>query len=134
MGQLPIHFYSSTVRFSQLSIWCFMLIYILDEAVLSRMITTIDDRANGFRHILIPMTMSEANPTSATALSHTILALSAYHCSGPRRALEHKVKALNHLSRSWSEDSYAARLTQMAACMMLCVYEVGRISIALNIF
>lgn len=98
------------------------------------MITTIDDRANGFRHILIPMTMSEANPISAKALSHTMLALSAYHCSRPQRALEHKVKAINHLSRSWNEDSYAGRLTQMAACMMLCVYEVGRIWATLNVF
>lgn len=98
---------------------------ILDESVLSRMLTTLDDDTNGFRHILIPMAMSSVAPVSAKALIYAMLALSACHNQDLQRAWEHKVKAIASLARSWNETGYAAQLTKMAASMMLCVYEVS---------
>ncbi|ORX93487.1 fungal-specific transcription factor domain-domain-containing protein [Clohesyomyces aquaticus] len=92
------------------------------DSVLARMVTTVDDNTNGFRLDLIPMALSSSDPTSKSLLEAT-LALSSFHLGRPEVALRHKVRAIKSLSES-IETSTSAKLTQLGACMMLCVYSV----------
>ncbi|KAF5863504.1 hypothetical protein ETB97_010005 [Aspergillus alliaceus] len=94
------------------------------EAVLSRMITTLDNETNGFRHVLLPMILSYPVRIPAKALWHGILALSAFYLGHSKQALAHKTAAIGLLSRSFEVSDSPSRLIQIAACMMLCVYEV----------
>ncbi|KAF2261694.1 hypothetical protein CC78DRAFT_469656 [Lojkania enalia] len=92
------------------------------DNVLARMITTIDDDTNGFRRSLIPMALSSSDPASRSLLQAT-LALSSFHLGRNEDALRHKVKALKSLSSSF-QNGNSSKLSQFAACMMLCVYSV----------
>jgi hypothetical protein len=92
------------------------------DSVLARMITTIDDNTNGFRLDLIRMALSSSDASSRSLLQAT-LALSSFHLGRPEEALKHKVLAIKSLNESLQGD--AQRMTQIAACMMLCVYSVG---------
>ncbi|KAB8217909.1 fungal-specific transcription factor domain-containing protein [Aspergillus novoparasiticus] len=96
------------------------------EAVLSRMITTMDDHTNGFRNILLPMILTDTTNSARRALLHGVLALSAFYLGRLRQTLDHKVKAIKYLSQSCkaSDADSASRIIQLAACMLLCVYEV----------
>jgi hypothetical protein len=94
-----------------------------DDSILSRMITTIDDDTNGFRHELIPIALSSSEASSKGLLEAT-LALSSFHLGKQEEALMHKVKAINSLSKSFNGQN-ASRIAQFSACMMLCVYSVG---------
>ena len=96
-----------------------------DDSVLARMITTIDDNTNGFRLDLIPMALSSSDVSSRSLLQAT-LALSSFHIGRPEEALRHKVEAIKSLSESFQGER-TSKLTQLAACMMLCVYSVSRI-------
>jgi hypothetical protein len=95
----------------------------IDDSVLSRMITTIDDNTNGFRFELIPIALSSSD-TSSRGLLEAMLALSSFHLGKQEEALMHKVKAIKSLSSSFQGGS-ASRIAQFSACMMLCVYSVG---------
>ena len=95
---------------------------LVDDSVLSRMITTIDDNTNGFRFELIPMAMSSSD-ASSRGLLEAILALASFHVGKQEEALVHKVKAIKSLSTSFRGGN-ASRVAQFAACMMLCVYSV----------
>ena len=86
------------------------------------MITTIDDSTNGFRLDLIRMALSSSD-ASAISLSQATLALSAFHLGRAEEALKHKVRAIKSLSESFRTDK-ASKPTQLAACLMLCVYSV----------
>lgn len=99
------------------------LIANIDDQVLARMVTTIDDNTNGFRLDIIPMALS--SDAGSQSLLHATLALSSYHLGREEDALNHKVKALKLLSESF-KHSIASRLSQFAACMMLCVYSVSK--------
>ncbi|KAH7135689.1 fungal-specific transcription factor domain-containing protein [Dendryphion nanum] len=92
------------------------------DSVLARMITTIDDNTNGFRLKLIPMALSSTDASSKSLLQ-AISALSSFHLGRSEEALQHKVKAIKSLSKSFQEGP-SAMLTQFATCMMLCVYSV----------
>ncbi|KAL4887865.1 fungal-specific transcription factor domain-containing protein [Aspergillus ambiguus] len=96
------------------------------EAVLSRMITTVDDDTNGFRNILLPMILTNTTHIAGKALLHGILALSAFYLGHVGQALDQKVKAIKYLSQSCkaSDADSSSRMIQLAACMLLCVYEV----------
>lgn len=87
------------------------------------MVTTVDDDTNGFRLDLIPMALSSSDASSRSLLQAT-LALSSFHIGRPEEALQHKVKAIKSLSESFQTET-ASKLTQLAACMMLCVYSVS---------
>jgi hypothetical protein len=92
------------------------------DSVLARMITTIDDNTNGFRLDLIRMALASSDASSRSLLQAT-LALSSFHLGRPEEALKHKVRAIKCLNESLQGDGQ--RMTQIAACMMLCVYSVG---------
>lgn len=95
--------------------------------VVARMITTVDDSTNGFRLQLVPMALTSTE-LSAMSLLQAILAVAAFHLGSRDEALGHKVKAIEALSHSFSEESVLdekTRLTQFAACMMLCTYSVS---------
>ena len=65
---------------------------------------------------------------SATSLLQAILAVSAFHLGDLEGALNHKVEAIVALSQSFNNifpPSEQTQLTQLAACMMLCVYSVS---------
>ncbi|KAJ5890118.1 hypothetical protein N7504_010928 [Penicillium tannophilum] len=96
------------------------------EAVLSRMITTVDDDTNGFRNILLPMILTDTTHIAGKALLHAVLALSAFYLGHLGQALDQKVKAIKYLSQSCkaSDADSSSRMIQLAACMLLCVYEV----------
>ncbi|KAF2656195.1 hypothetical protein K491DRAFT_715581 [Lophiostoma macrostomum CBS 122681] len=96
------------------------------DAIIARMITTIDDGTNGFRLDVIPMALSSSDAASRSLLQST-LALSSFHLGRPEAALRHKVEAIKALSESFSETPHS-RLTQIAACMMLTVYSVFDVS------
>lgn len=104
----------------------------IDESVLSRMITTIDDSTNGFRLELIPIAISSSDASSRGLLEAT-LALSSFHLGQQKEALMHKVKAIKYLSTSIQGDN-ANRIAQFSACMMLCVYSVCATLISLELF
>jgi hypothetical protein len=94
----------------------------IDDQVLARMVTTIDDNTNGFRLDIIPMALS--GDAGSQSLLQATLALSSYHLGREEDALNHKVRALKSLSESFQHCN-ASRLSQFAACMMLCVYSVS---------
>jgi hypothetical protein len=92
------------------------------DSVLARMITTIDDNTNGFRLDLIQMALSSSDASSRSLLQAT-LALASFHLGRPEEALKHKVRAIKSLNESLQGEGQ--RMTQIAACMMLCVYSVS---------
>lgn len=87
------------------------------------MITTVETN-NGFRGELLPMALSGSS-FAARGLFNAILALSAFHRHGPGAALLYKTYALQLLSHSLGKESIADILPQLAASMMLCVYNVS---------
>lgn len=89
------------------------------------MISTVDSN-NGFRLKLLPIALSGSN-FAAKSLRSAILALSAFHRFGSGAALPYKIQALQLLSRSLDKESSndAPVESQLAASMMLCVYNVG---------
>jgi hypothetical protein len=99
-----------------------VLITVIDDSVLSRMITTIDDGTNGFRFELIPIALSSSY-ASCRGLLEATLALASFHLGQQEEALVHKVKAIEALSTSFQREN-ASRIAQFSACMMLCVYSV----------
>lgn len=97
-----------------------------DEHKISRMISTVDAN-NGFRHELIPIAVNGPS-FAAKGLRSAILALSAYHRYGLGAALPYKIQALRLLSHSLDQESFADLPpieSQLAASMMLCVYNVS---------
>jgi hypothetical protein len=96
---------------------------VIDDSVLARMITTIDDATNGFRVDLIPMALSSSG-AAETSLLQATLALASFHLGRPEEALRHKVQAIKSLSDSFQQQ-FSSKLAQFAACMMLCVYSVS---------
>lgn len=89
------------------------------------MISTIDAN-NGFRLQLLPMAMNGSSFASK-GLLNAILALSAFHRHGSGAALPYKTKALQLLSHSLNEETVSDGQIepQLAASMMLCVYNVS---------
>ncbi|KAJ0116865.1 n-terminal fungal transcription regulatory domain-containing protein [Diaporthe amygdali] len=94
------------------------------ERKIARMISTVDAN-NGFRLQLLPIAMSGSN-FAARGLRSAILALSAFHRHGSGAALPYKIQALRLLSHSLEKESYVdvPIESQLAASMMLCVYNV----------
>lgn len=90
------------------------------------MISTIDTN-NGFRLQLLPMALNGSS-LAASGLRSAILALSAFHRYGPQAALPYKTRALGYLSHSLESEATEVRQTdtQLAASMMMCVYNVGK--------
>lgn len=95
----------------------------VDESILSRMITTIDDGTNGFRTDVLPMALSSRNDSSRSLLK-AILAVSAFHIGKMEEALTYKVSAIQSLALS-VQTAADPNPAQLAACMMLCVYSVS---------
>jgi len=93
------------------------------EATLARIITTVDDAQNGFRNELLPIALSHQSKASQS-LMESILALCAFHVSGPSQALQHKARALRLLNGSLQTDSPDDLSAKLATCMLLCVYGV----------
>lgn len=93
------------------------------------MISTIDAN-NGFRQELVPMAVAR-NSYATESLLNAIYALSAFHKHGIDAAFEYKLKAIQLLKWSIAEDSPlgAHMEPQIAASMMLCVYNVSRLPI-----
>ncbi|KAI0454353.1 fungal-specific transcription factor domain-containing protein [Xylaria acuta] len=89
---------------------------------LSKMISTININ-NGFRDDLIPMALTTGGK-APHGLRNAILAVSAFHLWGPEHALTYKAEAIRSLSSSLSTESFGTTETQLATCMMLCVYNV----------
>ena len=97
---------------------------ITDEGVFSRMVTTIDDDMNGFRHLLIKMALSGSSLASEAVLQG-ILAISAYHLFGSGAGLLYSFAATEALSRSMQVSTgFHDRISQLAAIMLLASYEV----------
>lgn len=92
------------------------------------MISTLHTR-NGFRTALLPMAMSGFD-ASASALCQAMMAVSAYHRFGPEGALRYKTNAVRSLRDSLGSSGVDGEIwpteTQVAASMMLCVYNVCR--------
>ena len=94
------------------------------ETTASRMITTIDDDSNGFRHVLIGMAFSDLSD-SASAMIQAILAFSACQLYGGDAASMHNAAAVQALSRSMENSSAPQdRLCQLAASMLLVTFGV----------
>lgn len=87
------------------------------------MITTIEVN-NGFRGELLPMAL-DGSSFATNGLLNAILALSAFHRYGPGAALSYKTCALKLLSHSLERESALYTQVQLAASMMLCVYNVS---------
>lgn len=97
-----------------------------DENSLSRIITTIDDSTNGFRHLLIRLALSDVS-MSSNALLQAIFALSAYQLSGRNQGTAYKVNAINSLSKAMREEANRYdRLRQISASMLLVLCEVWK--------
>ncbi|RDW66979.1 hypothetical protein BP5796_09728 [Coleophoma crateriformis] len=92
------------------------------HAKLSRMVTTVDDRLNGFRSILLPNALSEQT-VSSQSLRQAILGLSAFHLWGHDAAVPYKLNAIRLLSIS-IQSAESNIQAQFATCMMLCVCDV----------
>lgn len=92
------------------------------------MISTVESN-NGFRGELLPMALSGSS-FAAKGLFNAILALSAFHRHGPGAALPYKTCALQLLSHSLQKESTPDIQPQLAASMMLCVYNVSTMSAA----
>lgn len=86
------------------------------------MISTVESN-NGFRLELLPIALSGSS-YAAQGLRNAILALSAFHRYGPGAALPYKIQALQLLSHSLDIESNSIE-SQLAASMMLCVYNVS---------
>lgn len=100
--------------------------FLVDESVLARMITTIDDDTNGFRFELLPMALATEDASSRSLLQ-AILALTAFHLGSRDEALNYKVmsiETLNESFRNQPQGDERYRITQLASCMMLCLYSV----------
>ena len=94
------------------------------ETTASRMITTIDDDSNGFRHVLIGMAFSDSSDSSS-ALIEAILAFSACQLYGGDIASVHNAAAVHALSKSLKTSSATQdRLCQLAASMLLVTFGV----------
>ncbi|KAL8790507.1 MAG: hypothetical protein Q9195_006338 [Heterodermia aff. obscurata] len=94
------------------------------ETTASRMITTIDDDANGFRHVLIGMAFSGSSDSSA-AIVEAMLAFSACQLYGGDAASVHNAVAVRALSKSIETSSAPQdRLCQLAASMLLVTFGV----------
>jgi hypothetical protein len=94
------------------------------------MVSTIDTK-NGFRVALLPWALGHSSSASL-ALRNAIMALAAFHQFGSQAALPFKMKALRFLASSmWTEDDTSPELSnaQLAASMMLCVYNVGLLAL-----
>lgn len=95
------------------------------EGVLSRMITTVDDDGNGFRHVLIKMALSDTS-VSSEAVLQGILAFSAYHLSGSQAGINHSFAAISALSASMRiSTDLRDRYCQLAASLVLTTYGVS---------
>ncbi|ROV93510.1 hypothetical protein VSDG_06782 [Cytospora chrysosperma] len=94
------------------------------DSRIARMISTVDSN-NGFRLELLPIALSGSSH-AAKGLRNAILALSAFHRFGPGAALPYKTQALKSLSQSLQMESSTNGPieSQLAASMMLCVYNV----------
>lgn len=92
------------------------------------MISTVEAN-NGFRRELLPMAMSK-NSCATNGLYKAILALSAFHRHGAGAALPYKTCALRLLSHSLENESASEGEIepQLAASMMLCVYNVSHLA------
>lgn len=101
----------------------------IDDQVLARMVTTIDDDSNGFRVDLIPMALSPDIGSQSLLLA--TLALSSYHLGRVEDALKYKGRAIKALFEAF-QDETTNKLIQFATCMMLCVYSVSWIFLNLN--
>lgn len=86
------------------------------------MISTTHTR-NGFHHDLLPMALT-ASCLASSALRNAMLAISAYHSCGTLAALPYKMNAVSYLSRALASNVGGTEI-QMAASMMLCVYNVS---------
>lgn len=95
-----------------------------DEQKITCVISTVDAH-NGFRNQLMPMAISGCS-FAAKALRSAVLSLAAFHRHGRNAALPHKTHALQFLSHSLERDSalYGQTEVQLAASMMMCVYNV----------
>ena len=89
------------------------------------MISTVESN-NGFRLELLPIALSGSS-CAAKGLRSAILALSAFHRFGSGAALPYKIQALQLLSHSLETESNSdvPIESQLAASMMLCVYNVS---------
>lgn len=97
------------------------------EVTASRLITTIDDDTNGFRHVLIKMAFSDSSDSSL-AILQAILTFSAYHLYGADAAATHNLAAVGALARSLESSSDPRdRLGQLAASMLLVTFGVFNI-------
>jgi hypothetical protein len=94
-----------------------------DTICLSGMITTINDSTNGFRSVLLRNAVDD-HSSSSQSLRQTILALSATHLHGSNIGVKYKLKAIQLLSQSLQNGDTDVS-SQFAACMMLCVCDVG---------
>ncbi|KAJ1326536.1 fungal specific transcription factor domain-containing protein [Microdochium nivale] len=90
---------------------------------LSGMVSTIDVN-NGFRDVLLPMALAAPSMTASSGLRHAVFALAAFHLWGSSNALPYRVKAIRALSSSLAVPRRGVVEAQMAASMMLCVYNV----------
>lgn len=72
------------------------------------------------------MIWTDTTHVAGKALLHGVLALSAFYLGRLGQALDQKVKAIKYLSQSCkaSNTDSSSRMIQLAACMLLCVYEV----------
>ena len=94
------------------------------ETTASRMLTTIDDDSNGFRHVLIGMAFSGPSD-SCFAMIQAILAFSACQLYGGDAASVHNAAAVQALSKSMESSSATQdRLCQLAASMLLVTFGV----------
>ena len=95
------------------------------ETVLSRIITTVDDDRNGFRHVLIKMALSDSS-TSSAAVLQAILAFSAYHLYGRQAGVKHNFAAISALSSSMrTSTELRDRYHQLATSLVLVMYAVS---------
>jgi hypothetical protein len=105
------------------------LISHIDDQVLARMVTTIDDSSNGFRVDLIPMALSP--DMGGQGLLLATLALSSYHLGRVEDALKYKIRAIKALFKAFQFET-TNKLSQFATCLMLCVYSVSWTLFSLN--
>ncbi|KAK5989549.1 hypothetical protein PT974_11076 [Cladobotryum mycophilum] len=96
------------------------------EKVIAPMISTTQVQ-NGFRTALLPMVLS-GDDAPSKALWNSMMAVSAFHHSGIEAAFQYKTNAIRHLSASLASRDSASSAdvseTQLAASMMLCIYNV----------
>ena len=94
------------------------------ETTASRVITTIDDDSNGFRHVLIGMAFSGSSDSSF-AMIQAILAFSACQLYGGDAASVQNAAAVQALSKSIATSSAPQdRLCQLAASMLLVTFGI----------